>query len=82
MATQKKAASPSKAPAKKAAAKKAAPAKKAPAKKKVVEFKADAKDGDGDGLVQDGTVHERKAASAPAPAPAKTSLWKRIFGRG
>lgn len=96
MATQKKAASSPKAPAKKAPAKKATPAKKAAAPKKAAakkpaEFKADAKDGDGDGLVQDGTVHERKVIVDPgleapvpasAPAPEKRSLLKRLFKRG
>jgi hypothetical protein len=54
-----------KAPAKKAAtAKKKAPAKKQGAAKrgrppKAAAYKANAKDGDGDGLVQDGTEHER-----------------------
>lgn len=57
-------------PKKKAPAKKAATSKKkAPAKKpgtgkrgrppKNANYKANAKDGDGDGLVQDGTSHER-----------------------
>lgn len=46
---------PKKAVAKKAVAKKAAAKKVA----KPVEFKEDAIDGDGDGMVQDGTEHER-----------------------
>lgn len=38
------------------------PVKKAEAKPaKIIEFNPDAKDGDGDGLVQDGTIHERPA---------------------
>jgi len=51
--------------------------------KKDAEFKADAVDGDGDGMVQDGTIHERpveevvveekveEPAPAAAPAPKK-----------
>lgn len=59
-----------KAPAKKAAtAKKKAPAKKQGAAKrgrppKAAAYKANAKDGDGDGLVQDGTEHERSIEKA------------------
>lgn len=53
--------------------------------KRDAEFKADAVDGDGDGLVQDGTIHERSVepapepeviieeAAAPAPKKVKTS---------
>jgi len=40
-----------------------ATAKKSAPKSKVVEFKPDAKDGDKDGLVQDGTIHERPLES-------------------
>ena len=51
--------------------------KKATAKKpapKKVSYKADAVDGDGDGLVQDGTIHERPAPKKKAtPAKKKPS---------
>jgi len=53
-------------PKKKAAPKKAAAKKKAAPKKvapKKAEFKENAKDGDGDGLVQDGTIHERPSSN-------------------
>lgn len=84
MATQKKAAAPKKA----AAAKKSTAPKKAAAKKaatpKKAEFKADARDGDGDGFVQDGTDQERpvelkSAKTEKAPEAAKRSFWKKIF---
>lgn len=39
------------------------PKKKPGRPPKKVEFKEDAKDGDNDGLVQDGTIHERPATS-------------------
>ena len=65
-----------KAPAKKAAAKKSTAKKAAPAKKqgtgkrgrppKNANYKANAKDGDGDGYVQDGTNHQRSAESVIA----------------
>lgn len=37
--------------------------------KRDAEFKADAVDGDGDGFVQDGTIHERPVEPAPEPEP-------------
>ena len=84
MATQKKAAAPKKAAAakKSTAPKKAAPKKAATPKK--AEFKADARDGDGDGFVQDGTDQERpvelkSAKTEKAPEAAKRSFWKKIF---
>jgi hypothetical protein len=43
---------------------------KKPAPRKVA-LKLDAKDGDGDGLVQDGTIHERKVAPKKKPAVKK-----------
>jgi hypothetical protein len=51
------------------AAAKPQPVKKAPAKK-VVAFDPKAKDADGDGKLQDGTIHER-------PAPAKKTAPKK-----
>lgn len=90
--TSKKAAT-KKPAAKKQPAKKAQPAKK-PGRPKKVEFKADAKDGDNDGLVQDGTIHERPVAPiattttstseaktvvyAPKPVAKKPSVWQRM----
>lgn len=61
-----------KTPAKKATAKKkATPKSDAPAKRgrppKQVAYKPDAKDGDGDGLVQDGTPFERMVAPKEEP---------------
>lgn len=35
--------------------------------KRDAEYKADAVDGDGDGMVQDGTIHERPVEPAPEP---------------
>jgi hypothetical protein len=60
-----------KSPAKKAPAKKTAP-KKAPAKK-VVAYNPNAKDGDNDGILQDGTVWER-------PVKTKRSWLKKLLG--
>lgn len=85
--TSKKAAA-KKPAAKKQPAKKAQPAKK-PGRPKKVEFKADAKDGDNDGLVQDGTIHERPVTTtstseaktvvyAPKPVAKKPSIWQRM----
>lgn len=79
-------------PTKKKTASKPA-AKKAATKKKVTpkaksSFKPDAKDGDGDGFVQDGTSWARPAAITEtvkidvAVAPKKKSLWRRILGFG
>ena len=73
---------PKKQTSKKAAAKK-------PGRPKKVEFKADAKDGDNDGLVQDGTIHERPVTTtstseaktvvyAPKPVAKKPSVWQRM----
>ena len=45
------------------------PADKATASLKVVEFDPEAKDGDGDGLVQDNTIHERPIVE-PVEEPA------------
>lgn len=45
-------------------------AKKKPAPKKVA-LKLDAKDGDGDGVIQDGTIHERKVAPKKKPTEPK-----------
>ena len=45
---------------------------KKPAVKKPVAFKKGAVDGDGDGLVQDGTPHERPAKKKPDPKDKKT----------
>lgn len=77
-------------PAKKNTSNKKAPAKKA---KKVTpkakpSFKPDAKDGDADGIVQDGTSWARPATATEtvkinvAVAPKKKSLWRRILGFG
>lgn len=41
------------------------PADKATADLKVVEYDEDAKDGDGDGMVQEGTIVEREVETAP-----------------
>jgi hypothetical protein len=49
----------------KAAVVKKAPVAKKPAVKKPVAFKEGAVDGDGDGLIQDGTAYERPAKKAP-----------------
>ena len=49
----------------KAAVVKKPPVAKKPAVKKPVAFKEGAVDGDGDGLVQDGTAYERPAKKAP-----------------
>jgi len=49
-----------------AKAAKAAAEKKVPAAKKPVALKKGAVDGDGDGLVQDGTTHERPAKKKPS----------------
>jgi colicin import membrane protein len=57
---------------KKAPAEKKAPVAKKPAVKKPVAFKKGAVDGDGDGLVQDGTAHERPAKKKPDPKDKKT----------
>jgi hypothetical protein len=43
--------------------------KKRSAKK--VALKEGAVDGDGDGLIQDGTIHERKAPAKKKPTPRK-----------
>lgn len=61
-----------KAAAKPQVAKTPAPKKATPAapKKKAVAFDPNAVDGDGDGLVQDGTIHERPAPKKKA-TPAK-----------
>jgi hypothetical protein len=66
MATAKKKTTSKKAPAKKV------PAKKAPAKK-VVAYNPNAKDGDNDGILQDGTVWER-------PVKTKRSWLKKLLG--
>jgi uncharacterized membrane protein YkoI len=47
------------------------------AKLKKVAFKADATDGDDDGLVQDGTIHERKTAPAKKPAAKRAAPKKK-----
>lgn len=47
------------------------------AKLKKVAFKADATDGDDDGLVQDGTIHEREATPAKKPAAKKAAPKKK-----
>lgn len=60
-----------KAAAEKAVLEKPPVVKKAPAVKKPVALKKGAVDGDGDGLVQDGTTHERKAGSDKKPAAKK-----------
>ena len=59
-----------KTPAKPAAKKATTPTPKKAAPKKVVAFNPNAVDGDGDGLVQDGTIHERPAPKKKA-TPAK-----------
>lgn len=71
-----KKAAPAKPAAKPAAKTASATPKKAtakkPAPKKATGYKANAKDGDGDGLVQDGTPFERPATkSKSTPAPKK-----------
>lgn len=79
---KKKTAAPKKAASKASATPKPgqAPKKKPGRPPKKVEFKPDAVDGDGDGLVQDNTVHERPAFISFAPtteansAPAKVIL--------
>jgi len=48
------------------------PVVKKPAAKKVVAFDPNAKDGDGDGKLQDGTIHERPALPKK-PAAKKTT---------
>lgn len=45
--------------------------------KRPAKLKADAKDGDGDGLVQDGTIHERKVGTPAKKAPAKKAPAKK-----
>ena len=45
--------------------------KKVTTVKKVVKYKEDAYDGDGDGMVQDGTIHEREAKSEVKPKVSK-----------
>jgi hypothetical protein len=65
------------APKKQAPKAKNSPTQKLSAPAKASQFKPNAKDGDGDGLIQDGTEHERRKPGRPKKqAPAATTASK------